>query len=233
MDAGQDPAALDQLVELVGRHVLRQLQAPGRPALDGPVDVGLPQPLGLDPSRPGLLSARLAVAGVELTQSTQYSSAAGGGYGPDNGVPLVALKTLVVRAYPAVRPGLLDPDAVTGARVTGEVVVSVGNREVYRTGPTRPDGARVGRQSSLDRSLWDVEYTLPPASGPDAVRLRTAYVNAPLNFVVPAFYCRAGRASVSVHLWTVGGGQGASWSDYVWFTAVDAPRVCLVRVNWN
>lgn len=218
-----------ELVGLVTRNVLQQLQTShGAPMPEPGSPDGLGS-LGLNPSAPGALVARLDIAGVELTQSTQYSAAAGHGYGPDNGVPLVALKTLVARAYPVVVPGLLSPDQLTGQRVTGELLVSVGDRVVYRTGPTRSDGARVGRQRNLDRTLWDREYS---------VRARTIHshsltVNTPLNFVVPAYYCRPGRASVSVRLWTPDSGTGASWSDYVWFTDVEAPRMCLVRVNWT
>src|ERR671919_1503205 len=49
---------------------------------------------------------RLALAGLELTQSIQYSGAVGPSYGDDNSIPLVALKPLVVRAYPYVQPGM-------------------------------------------------------------------------------------------------------------------------------
>src|SRR4029078_10208300 len=94
---------------------------------------------------PGLrVQAQLALAGLELTQSIQHNGTVGTSYGDDNSIPLVALKPLVVRAYSYVQPGALAPDTLTGARVTGEVVLSVGDRVVYRTGPTRADGARVG-----------------------------------------------------------------------------------------
>ena len=77
------------------------------------------------------------MAGLELTQSIQYNGAVGVSYGDDNSIPLVALKPLVVRAYAYVQPGIAEPDTLTGARVTGELVLSVGDRVVYRTGPTR------------------------------------------------------------------------------------------------
>ncbi len=194
---------------------------------------GLPDFPGLDPTRPGALTARLRLAGVELTQSTQYASAAGGGYGQDNGVALVALKLLVARAYPVVTPPLLQPDLLTGQRVTGELVVSVAGRVVYRTGPTRSDGARVGRQQWLDRTLWDQEYTFSAGGDRFTAVNRLISVNSPLNFVVPAYYCRAGRADIAVRVWTLSETAFATWSDVVSFTDVSAPKVCLVRVNWT
>src|SRR5262245_59552672 len=103
------------------------------------------QPVQPDPERPPLMwdpphqlpdilwpKRHLALAGLELTQSIQYNGAVSAGYGGDNSIPLVALKTLVVRAYPYVQPGV-GADNLTGARVTGELVLSVGDRVVYRT----------------------------------------------------------------------------------------------------
>jgi hypothetical protein len=75
-------------------------------------------------------------------------------------VPLVAYKTMVVRAYPFVRRGLLVPDTLTGQRVTGELTLSIDNRDIYKTGPTRVDGARLGSTSHLDCGSWDRELTL-------------------------------------------------------------------------
>lgn len=194
----------------------------------GPINVP-----GLDPTRPGITPARLRLAGVELTQSTQFSSASSGGYGPDNGVPLVALKTLVARAYPVVTAPFLQADQLTGQRVTGELVVSVNGRVVYRTGPTRSDGARIGRQQWIDRTLWDQDYTYPVGGGPFSVSNRMVSVNSPLNFVVPAYYCRPGRADIAVRVWTLGETASATWAAVSWFDDVPAPKVCLVRVNWT
>ena len=181
---------------------------------------------------------RLAIAGVELTQSIQHHGAAGTSYGPDNSVPLVALKTLVARVYPYVRPGVAAPDALSGSRITGELVLSVGDRVVYRTGPTRASGARVGSQADLDRTLWDEEVTgsVPVGSGGPAIRLM--HRNPSLNFLVPAWYCRRGRFHLSIRLWRVGtGGQAApqdsaSRSEYIEFLNIRPPRLALVRVNW-
>src|SRR5258705_13774102 len=98
--------------------------------------------------------ARLAIAGIEYTQSTQYNGSSGPGYGPDNGVSLVAYKTMAVRAYPSVHRGIFS-DTLTGQRVTGQLTLSIGDRVIYRTGPTRSDGARVGPATSIDRGVWD------------------------------------------------------------------------------
>jgi hypothetical protein len=43
------------------------------------------------------VSAQVAIAGVEYTQSTQFNSVTTPWYGQDNSVPLVAYKTLVAR----------------------------------------------------------------------------------------------------------------------------------------
>src|SRR4051812_35699121 len=79
---------------------------PGIPGSGGPFGE-------IDPERPNLPfdgphnsgadalpRARLGIAGMELTQSIQYSGAAGTTFGDDNSVPLVALKTSVARVYP-------------------------------------------------------------------------------------------------------------------------------------
>ena len=98
------------LVDAVASRVLQRLGDP--PALQ---TLGTASQLGpvAGSTGAGQLHARLRVAGVELTQSVQHEDAAGGGYGHENEVPLVALKTLVARAYPVVQPGLFD-DRLTG-----------------------------------------------------------------------------------------------------------------------
>lgn len=182
---------------------------------------------------------RLVIAGVELTQSIQYNGTVGTSYGADNFVPLVALKTLAVRVYPAVRRGIASPDALTGARITGELVLSVGDNVVYRTGPTRPSGARVGAVADLSRELWDQELTatIPGQGGLASVQL--IRINCSLNFLVPAWYCRRGRFYLSVRLWRVGGDafaapqDTASTAQYLEFINVRPPRLALVRVNWT
>jgi hypothetical protein len=219
-------SANGELVDTLVSAVLARLG--GSPVLSGggaggPGTIGGPAELPV-----GLLVPRLDLAHVELTQSTQYCSAAGGGYGPDNGVPLVALKALVARAYPTVSPGLLSADPITGQRVTGELVLSVGSRVVYRTGPTASNGVRVGRERDLDRRTWDTESAVLSRSG-----WPLRHQNTPLNFIVPAYLCSSGGAQVEVRVWTLDDTARASWSERVWFTDVGAPRVCLVRVGWT
>jgi hypothetical protein len=186
------------------------------------------------------VQAQLALAGLELTQSIQYNGAVGTSYGDDNSIPLVALKPLVVRAYPYVQPGALAPDTLTGARVTGEVVLSVGDHVVYRTGPTRADGTRVGARNTLSRELWDDDLTIFFAGGPSRVASHTIIVNSSLNFVVPAWYCRSGRFYLSVRLWRAGTDEfsaapqdSVSSGRYIDFMEVRPPRVCLQTVNWT
>lgn len=180
--------------------------------------------------------ARLGIAGMELTQSIQYNGAAGVSYGADNAVPLIALKTLVARVYPYASAGLALFDSLTDSRVTGELIVSYGGRVAYRTGPTRAAGARVGPQRSLDRTLWDEDFTgLVP--GPSLMVLQQYHLNSSLNFIVPAYYCRGSRTTVSVRIWRAADGPSSAYhattSQLVTFLAVPAPRVCLVRVNWT
>src|SRR5512145_1913282 len=93
-----DPTEIDALVDAVIEK-LRGLS--GEPDLERRPAIGprLEQLSELLPVR------RLGIAGMELTQSTQHHGAAGPTYGADNSVPLVALKTLVVRVYPYLRQG--------------------------------------------------------------------------------------------------------------------------------
>jgi hypothetical protein len=171
-----------------------------------------------------------------LTQSIQYSDVVSPTYGAPNSVPLVALKALVVRVYPHVVSGFrLGGGTLEGARVTGEVVLSVGNRIVYRADPTRAS-ARVGRLANLDRDLWDSEFEAPGGAGRFAAEL--VDINSPLNFVIPAWYCRAGRAVVTARVWILGvggfqrGGSASQWQR-IEFLDVGAPKLLLVRVNWT
>lgn len=187
----------------------------------------------------GIHGWRFGIAGIELTQAVQHHGAAGTTYGADNSVPLVALKDLVARAYPYVSAGTLQP-APASLRVTGELVLYRGNNVVYRTGPTRPDGAPLGGRRELDRELWDGEELdlLVPAGPGIAASMRHVVANPPLNFRVPGWYCRAGRMTVTVRLWIVppaGTAHGAATvaSEMAEFRDVGAPKVALVRVNWT
>ena len=148
-----------------------------------------------------LVGASLRIAGVEFTLSIQHNGSAGPSYGRDNAVPLVAYKTMVARVYPFVRRGVLGGDTLTGQRVTGELTLSIGNRVIFRTGPTRTEGARVGSVAQLDRASWDQDFTFSGGGGPTALVQTAVFVNCPLNFVVPAYYCRVGRIYAEVRLW--------------------------------
>lgn len=206
----------------IGEPDLERPNLPWDPHLNAGADV-LPRP-------------RLGIAGMELTQSIQYNGAAGPSYGADNAVPLIALKTLVARVYPYVRPGLSLFDDLTDSRVTGELIVSRGDRVAYRTGPTRAAGVRIGPQRSLDRTLWDEDFTgfVP---GPSLMALQQYHLNSSLNFIVPAYYCRGSRTTFSVRIWRAADGPSSAYhataAQLVTFLAVPAPRICLVRVNWT
>ena len=223
-----DPTEIDALVDAVIEK-LRGLS--GEPDLERRPAIGprLEQLSELIPVR------RLGIAGMELTQSIQHHGAAGPSYGADNSVPLVALKTLVVRVYPHLRQGFSRSDSSSTERVTGELIVSNGEQVVFRTGPTRQGGARVGRQADLDRSLWDREVTAVIPDSRFAVEL--THLHPPLNFIVPAWVCRRGRCHIAVRIWPVDQGPGstmsANASHYAEFLNVAAPRVALVRVNWD
>ena len=187
----------------------------------------------------GIHPWRFGIAGIELTQAVQHHNAAGSSYGADNSVPLVALKDLVARAYPYISDGTLQ-EAPASLRVTGELVLSRGNNVVYRTGPTRADGAPLGHRRELDRGLWDgEEIDLLVPTGPGvAVSLRHVVANPPLNFRVPGWYCRPGRMTVTVRLWTVppaGTPRSVATvaSEIAEFRDVPAPKVALVRVYWT
>jgi len=76
--------------------------------------------------------------------------------------------------------------------VTGELVTTRNGREIYRTGPTRVAGARVGREFSLDRSLLDRDKTLYSSAGGPIPALTAIHFNLPRNFVVPGWYLGPG-----------------------------------------
>lgn len=199
--------------------------------LEGFVDAIADRVLGkLKDGLPVEVLPRLHIQGLELTQSTQYY---GTGYGPNNSVPIVALKPLVVRAYPYVSARLFGDDSLSGKTVTGELVLFRGGKEVFRTGPTHSAGARVGPETRLDRNLWDRESTLHFSSGP-AVEPVSVARNPPLNFKVPAWYLRAGLTTAVVRVWLTSGEGGAPVaSESFQVIPVNAPKLALVRVNWK
>ena len=221
--------SLDALAEAIALRL-----ACGMPMPDGPLPE-LPQFPDWLPGRiePDLARrTRLAISGIELIQVTQHFQSA---HGADNSVPLVALKPMVVRAYPAVRPGVYGGDALTGQRVTGELVLSQGTREVYRTGPTRSEGVRVGAAEHVWRELWDEELTAFLGAGPggvfSAASLEALIRNPTLNFRVPAWYLRPGRMTATVRLHPASGYSAVRSED---FTLIDvrAPKVAVVAVDW-
>ncbi|MBR0657049.1 hypothetical protein [Plastoroseomonas arctica] len=215
--------------------LLRRLGLPSGPTLpDGPTggpDPRLPELPPFDKQVPDLVRpARLAIQGVEFTQATQYFTS---GFGEDNAIPMVALKPMLVRAYPHAIAGLLTGDTLSGQQVTGELVLSRWGKEVYRTAPTRPGGARLGRLPELDRTLWDKENDLWVTSR-DGLSLTHIRGNAPLNFFVPAWYLRAAPTVVTVRLWVASApGIAAVASRRLDVLNVAAPRVALVRIKWD
>lgn len=226
---GQD---LEGLVDAVVNRVINKLT--GRLNL-GPTGEPFPQlpelPPGPEYTGPIIVHPKLRLDGIELTQSIQYY---GTGYGAENSVPIVALKPLVVRAYPYVTPGMLEGDTLSGKTVTGELILYRGNKEVYRTGPTRPAGSRVGPAKQLDRTLWDTETTVYFSTGGLGSKLEMVSWNPTLNFVVPAWFVRAGNATAVVRLWLTSGEGGiATRSENFQVIAVNAPKIALLRVNWK
>jgi hypothetical protein len=227
-----DLGNLDALIDAIAARVVGKLT--GRPTR-GPTGEPVPQlpdlPGGMKDDLPLVLRPKLRVQGLELTQSIQYY---GTGYGAVNSIPIVALKPLVVRAYPYVTAGLLEGDALSGKTVTGELVLFRWGKEIYRTGPTRAAGARVGPESALDRDLWDEEITLFASSGNLGMELVPVTGNPTLNFVVPAWYMRAGQTTAVVRLWLVSGEGGvATASEGFQVVPVNAPKLALLRVNWK
>ncbi len=162
MNDSAPPLSLDALADLVAaRLATRQPTADRGGNGDGLPALPWRSPSqGIDLRDPRLSGASLAIAGVEFTQSIQHHGAVGTSQGPDNGVPLVAYKTLVVRIHPFVRQGFLGADTLTGQRVTGELTLSIGNRVILRCAPTQADGARLGDANDLNRTAWDQELTL-------------------------------------------------------------------------
>jgi hypothetical protein len=231
-----DLSRLDDLADAVAVRLGNRLGRGPAGEPDPRLPAGLEPPVGNDPRKDFLVGSRVGIAGVEYTQSTQFNGSAGASYGRDNAVPLVAYKTMVVRAYPYVRRGTLGGDTLTGQRVVGELTLSVGDRVIFTTGPTRSDGVRIGAQTNIDRAVWDREFTAF-GGGPALFAEPNVVVNCSLNFIVPAYYCRRGRIYASVRLWPVADGpmssRAASAKEYLQFIDVQPPKICLVRVNWS
>ena len=138
---------LDGLVDAIADRVIGKLIGHPDPKPSGEPVPQLPElPWDRNETVPTLVRPRLRAQGLELTQSTQFY---GTGYGAVNSVPIVALKPLVVRAYPYVSAGMLEGDALSGRTVTGELVLWRANKEIYRTGPTRATETWSGSSGSL------------------------------------------------------------------------------------
>jgi hypothetical protein len=233
MQEPRDIPGLDALADAIAARL--SVRIPFGPADEPGLLPGLTsRPQLQDPLIDLVVGSHMGIEGVEFTQSIQYNGSSGPSYGLDNAVPLVAYKTMVARVYPYVRRGMFGTDTLTGQRVTGSLTLSIGNRVIYETGPTRAVGARLGPVANIDRGLWDQEFTLSGGKGVSIAP--SVFVNSPLNFVVPAYYCRLGRIYVTIRLWPVADGtmssHTATTTQYIQFIDVPAPKVCLVRVNW-
>jgi hypothetical protein len=228
-----DPPALpdlDALADAIALRLLRGRPQPGEPMPQLPPFPGWP-PGRVEPDL--TLRTRLVIDGLELTQVTQHFRSP---HGEDNSVPLVALKPMLVRAYPAVRRASIGSDTLSGQRVTGELVLVQGGREVWRTGPTRADGARIGVAEHIWRDLWDEEVSAFVGAGSiggvgAAAAMEPLLRNPPLNFRVPAWVLRRGRMTAAVRVWTASGFSAQCSED---FTLIDvrAPKVAIVAVDW-
>ena len=155
----RDFGDLEGFVDAIADRVLGKLN--GR-LNQGPTGEPLPQLPDL-PGRkdvlPLVVHPKLHVQGLELTQSIQYY---GTGYGPDNSVPIVALKPLVVRAYPVreCRPaGRRHAVRQDRHRRTGAVPLGQGSLQDRPDSPSPAHGSAPQRR--LDRDLWDKETTSP------------------------------------------------------------------------
>ncbi len=237
MSMGMDNAGLDALVDALTERLSARLQIGPAGERDPRLPTTWDPPQRYDgPVFDRFTRARIGIAGMEFTQSTQHNGSAGPSYGRDNAVSLVAFKTMIARVYPVVQRAFLGNDALSGQRVTGELTLSVGDQVVFRTGPTRIDGVRLGSAAEIDRGSWDSEFTIAGGGGPSAFVQSTITVNCPLNFIVPAYYCRVGRIHAAVRLWPVADGPMSSVSarrtEYLQFLDVPAPKIALVRVNW-
>lgn len=231
--------ALDQLADLIVDRLIRgprfrDLGGAGREVFgpSGEPVPGLPEIPGSEVIPNLYPRTRLVIEGIELTQSIQHY---GTGYGPDNSVPIVALKPMAVRVYAVVRPSLMGPDPLSDQRVTGSLILSRWGKEVFRTGPTRAEGARLGTVELLRRDLWDTEITGGFSMGglkSDVAGLARFKRNSPLNFIVPPWYLRKGHMSATVVLQTDSGVIASKDIDFE-IINVPAPKVALVRVNWT
>lgn len=124
---------LEGFVDAIADRVLTKINDRPNQSPTGEPMLQLPDlPWGPKDVPPLLPHPKLHVQGLELTQSTQHY---GTGYGPDNSVPIVALKSLVVRAYPFVTAGLLEGDRCQARPSPANSCCSTGARKC--SGPVR------------------------------------------------------------------------------------------------
>ncbi|MCK1309468.1 adenylate/guanylate cyclase domain-containing protein [Bradyrhizobium sp. 45] len=148
-----------------------------------------------------------------------------GGYVVNGGHLMVTAELSVVRTNQVVWSDrlsgevgdLLQPESELAHRIAQAVHLSVFDAEVEHV---------------LTQPLPTLEsYSLLLGS----IKLMHRYSS--LNFIVPAYYCRGSRTTISVRLWRADDGPMSSYhattSSVVTFLAVPAPRVSLVRVNWT
>ena len=181
------------------------------------------------------VGARVGIAGVEYTHCVPEQPHHYPVVREQQSLPLVPYKTLVARVYPMVRRGQFGGDNLTGGSITGELTLSIGDRVIYRAGPTsaRRRAARTGGENR-PQPLGSRDHGCSIPASASSVGVDPIEINCPLNFVVPAYYCRLGRIYATVRLWPVANGPMSSWAAVA--TAylqleVQAPNVCLVRVN--
>jgi hypothetical protein len=182
--------------------------------------------------------SRLRVVGVEFIQSTQYTGMDGARWGAPGAVPLVALKTTLVRAFCAVDERLVRAGAVAapadGERVTATLAVRRNGGEIFRTDPTNPAGVPLGYPWELDRELFDTEEVLWAPVG-DAPTGRLVQVRSipPLEFVLPGRHCRAGTVNLVLDLDPGAPGGPTTWLGKASFADVQVPRVNVVVYAWT
>lgn len=125
------------------------------------------------------VSFKLTIVGVELTQATQFFdvNGQGSGFAPDNSVPLISQRRLIVRVY-------VNRRSQSGPFGPVELPVRVTGRLHYeRTSPSKKsfpaltpvNGSVVGQPAtSLDRGNADhtLNFRIPPTDCQGVLRLR-------------------------------------------------------------
>jgi hypothetical protein len=124
------------------------------------------------------LSSKLTIAGVELTQATQYFdiNGQGSGFDQDNSVPLVSQRPLIVRVYPNRKSsGGSFPPIERPVRVTGRLRyerISPSTKSFPSLAPM--NGSVVGRSVfTIDRGEPEhtLNFRIPPTDCQGVLRL--------------------------------------------------------------